>query len=93
MDLTNPDVISKLEDTIAKQIKDEVLASWKRMKDLNVDVVGFMDMIHRKYPASKHLTNSERPLQELELKLNVKVTVEHTNMINKPFSNLIEPNK
>lgn len=50
MDLTNPDVISKLEDTIAKQIKDEVLASWKRMKDLNVDVVGFMDMIHRKYP-------------------------------------------
>ena len=34
-----------------------------------------------------------RPLQELELKLNVKVTVEHTNMINKPFSNLIEPNK
>lgn len=94
MDLTNPDVISKLEDTIAEQIKDEVFATWKSMKDLNVDVVGFMDMIHRKYPAaSKHLTNSERPLQELELKLNVKVTVEHTNMINKPFSNLIEPNK
>lgn len=94
MDLTNPDVISKLEDTIADQIKDEVLAAWKRMKDLNVDVVGFMDMIHRKYPAaSKQLTNSERPLQELKLKLNVKVTVEHTNMINKPFSNLIEPNK
>lgn len=94
MDLTNPDVISKLEDTIAEQIKDEMLAAWKRMKVLNVDVVGFMDKIHKKYPAaSKHLTNSERPLQELELKLNVKVTVEHTNMINKPFSNLIEPNK
>lgn len=94
MDLTKPDVISKLEDTIAEQIKDEVLAAWKRMKDLNVDVVGFMDMIHRKYPAaSKQLTNAERPLQELELNLNVKVTVEHTNMINKPFSNLIEPNK
>ncbi|MGE7823836.1 Ger(x)C family spore germination protein [Paenibacillus sp. NPDC093718] len=92
MDLTKPDVISKLEDTIAEQIKDEVLATWKRMKDLNVDVVGFMDMIHRKYPAaSKQLTNSEKPLQELELNLNVKVTVEHTNMINKPFSNLIEP--
>lgn len=94
MDLTNPDVISKLEDTIAEQIKDEVLAAWKRMKDLNVDVVGFMDKIHKKYPAaSKHLTNSERPLQEMKLDLNVKVTVEHTNMINKPFSNLIEPNK
>ena len=41
MDLTKPEVITNLEDTIAEQIQEEIYASWKRMKDLNVDVVGF----------------------------------------------------
>lgn len=92
MDLTKPDVITGLENTITEQIRDEVLAAWNKMKALNVDVVGFMDMIHKRYPsASKRLSKSERLLQELELNLNIKVNVEHTNMINKPFSNLIEP--
>ncbi|VTR61587.1 Spore germination protein B3 precursor [Actinobacillus pleuropneumoniae] len=94
MDLTKPEVITNLEDTIAEQIQEEIYASWKRMKDLNVDVVGFLDMIHRRYPATgKRLSKLEQPLQELELDLNIEVTVEHTNMINKPFSNLIESNK
>lgn len=94
MDLTKPEVISKLEEAIAEQIKEEILATWRRMKDLNVDVVGFLDMIHRRYPAaSKRLSKLEQPLQELELDLKIEVNVEHTNMINKPFSNLIEPNK
>ncbi|MCI1776201.1 MAG: Ger(x)C family spore germination protein [Paenibacillus lautus] len=94
MDLTKPEVITNLEDTIAEQIQEEIYASWKRMKDLNVDVVGFLDMIHRRYPAAgKRLSKLEQPLQELELDLNIEVTVEHTNMINKPFSNLIESNK
>ena len=94
MDLTKPEVITNLEDTIAEQIQEEIYASWKRLKDLNVDVVGFLDMIHRRYPAAgKRLSKLEQPLQELELDLNIEVTVEHTNMINKPFSNLIESNK
>lgn len=92
MDLTKPDVITKLEETITEQIKDEIGIAWKRMQELNTDPVGFMDMIHRRYPSvSRRLSTSEQPLQELELNLNIKVTIEHTNMINKPFSNLIEP--
>lgn len=92
MDLTKPNVITKLEETITEQIKDEIGTAWKRMQELNSDPAGFMDMIHRRYPSvSRRLSTTERPLQELELNLNIKVTIEHTNMINKPFSNLIEP--
>lgn len=90
-DISKPQTIDRLEMAIADQIKDEAETGWERMKELNADAAGIGDVFFKKYPKEwSRLGQKEHPLDEIELKIDAKVRIEHTDMINKPYSSLLE---
>ncbi|OZB98665.1 Ger(x)C family spore germination protein [Paenibacillus sp. XY044] len=94
LDLNKPSVIRELERTISKQIGDEVMATWSHLQEMNVDLTGFMNAIHRKDPPTwRKLMESKRPIEEISLRVQVKINIEHTNMINKSYSSLLKNQK
>lgn len=94
LDLNKPSVIRDLEHTISKEIGDEAMATWNHLQEMNVDLAGFMNAIHRKDPPTwRKLMKSKRPVENISLRVQVKINIEHTNMINKPYSSLIKDQK
>ncbi|WP_145946075.1 Ger(x)C family spore germination protein [Paenibacillus sp. Y412MC10] len=94
LDLKKPSVIRELERTISKQIGDDVMTSWSHLQEMNVDLAGFMNAIHRKDPSTwRKLMKSKRPVEDISLRVQVKINIEHTNMITKPYSSLLKDQK
>lgn len=94
LDLKNPEVIRDLERTISKQIGGDVMATWSHLQEMNVDLAGFMNAIHRKDPSTwRNLMKTKRPIEEISLRVQVKINIEHTNMITKPYSSLLKDQK
>lgn len=94
LDLKNPGVIRDLERTISKQIGGEIMETWSHLQEMNVDLAGFMNAIHRKDPSTwRKLMKTKRPIEEISLRVQVKINIEHTNMINKPYSSLLKDQK
>jgi spore germination protein KC len=94
LDLKNPGVIRDLERSISKQIGGDVMATWSHLQEMNVDLAGFMNAIHRKDPSTwRKLMKTKRPIEEISLRVQVKINIEHTNMITKPYSSLLKDQK
>ncbi|MET3848638.1 spore germination protein KC [Paenibacillus sp. OAE614] len=94
LDLKNPGVIRDIERTISKQIGGEIMETWSHLQEMNVDLAGFMNAIHRKDPSTwRKLMKTKRPIEEISLRVQVKINIEHTNMINKPYSSLLKDQK
>lgn len=94
LDLNKPSVIRELEHTISKQIGDDVMTTWNHLQEMNVDLAGFMNAIHRKDPSTwRKLMKTKRPVENISLRVQVKINIEHTNMINKPYSSLLKDQK
>jgi spore germination protein KC len=94
MDLSNPRVIAEQQRIIAKEINGEVVSTWNRLRTIETDAPGFLDVIHREHPdAWKKLAQSKHPLDEITIRPQIRVNIEHTDMINKPYSTLLEQNK
>ncbi|MBJ9987454.1 Ger(x)C family spore germination protein [Paenibacillus sp. S28] len=94
LDLKKPSVIRELERTISKQIGDDVMTTWSHLQEMNVDLAGFMNAIHRKDPSTwRKLMKSKRPVEDISLRVQVKINIEHTNMITKPYSSLLKDQK
>ncbi|MET3546849.1 spore germination protein KC [Paenibacillus favisporus] len=94
LDLKNPGVVRDLERTISKQIGGDVMATWSHLQEMNVDLAGFMNAIHRKDPSTwRNLMKTKRPIEEISLRVQVKINIEHTNMITKPYSSLLKDQK
>lgn len=92
--LRDPEVIKGLERVIEDEIKEEIQAAWSKMRELNVDVAGIRNAIHRKQPAAwERLSQSKRPLEQIDIRLHINTSIENTNMLYQPFSNMLEPNK
>lgn len=91
IDLSNPEVIAQQQRIIAKQISDEIVSTWNRLRSMDADVAGFLNAVHREHPRTwKKLVASKRPLDEITLRPQIRVNIEHTNMINKPYSSLLD---
>ncbi|GIO53945.1 Ger(x)C family spore germination protein [Paenibacillus cineris] len=94
LDLKNPGVIRDIERTISKQIGGEIMETWSHLQEMNVDLAGFMNAIHRKDPSTwRKLMRTKRPIEEISLRVQVKINIEHTNMITKPYSSLLKDQK
>ncbi|MEK5642791.1 MULTISPECIES: Ger(x)C family spore germination protein [Paenibacillus] len=94
LDLKNPGVIRDIERTISKQIGGEIMETWSHLQEMNVDLAGFMNAIHRKDPSTwRKLMKTKRPIEEISLRVQVKINIEHTNMITKPYSSLLKDQK
>lgn len=92
MKLKDPGAIKVLERAIEDEIKEEIQAAWSKMREMNVDVAGIRNTIHRKQPlAWRKLSQSKQPLEQIDIHLHINSSIENTNMLYQPFSNMLEP--
>lgn len=91
MDLSNPRVIAEQQRIIAEEINGEVVSTWNRLRTIETDAPGFLDVIHREHPdAWKKIAQAKHPLDGITIRPQIRVNIEHTDMINKPYSTLLE---
>ncbi|MBU3574144.1 Ger(x)C family spore germination protein [Priestia aryabhattai] len=75
VDITNPTVITKIEQALKKEIKEELMEAIKHGQKEKADVFGFGEVIHRTRPNT--WKNIESQWSNVYFpKLNVEVTVE-----------------
>ncbi|MFK7696546.1 Ger(x)C family spore germination protein [Paenibacillus sp. HJGM_3] len=87
LDLTNPDVVKQLEKQVAEEITRIVNKSWQATKQLRVDVLGFADAIHRKYPKDWKTLKDDWASEfvKIEMKPHVTVSMDRIGLSNKTF--------
>ncbi|WP_307399796.1 Ger(x)C family spore germination protein [Desulfofundulus luciae] len=88
VDLSNPQVISRLEKQLAGVIKQEVMACVTRLQEeYRTDVLGFGEAVHRKYP--RVWRQVEREWEDvfatMPVTVEVKTVIRRTGLINKPL--------
>jgi spore germination protein KC len=73
----DPTNLSKLEDSIAKQIEKEVQRSLTKARHLNTDVFGFGEEIHRHFPdewkKTKNVWNEKFPTLPVDIHVECKL--------------------
>lgn len=86
--LSNPATILAMEKQIEKVIRDDIRSGWSASERMNVDLAGFADKIHRKYPAAWQQAKKdwEQRLDQVQLDVRVRATLENTGMLNNTVS-------
>jgi spore germination protein KC len=87
LDLSKPEVIRQMEKQIEGEIKEAITASWMATKKLKTDVLGFADVIHRKYPKEwKELSKDwESTFVQMEIDPQVEMTIKRVGLSNRSF--------
>jgi spore germination protein KC len=75
LDLTKPEVIKQLEQQLQEEITRIVKKSWQATKRLHVDVLGFADVIHRKYPKEWKKVKNDWASEFVKMKIEPHVTI------------------
>jgi spore germination protein KC len=78
--------ISLLENKKSEAIRNEIMAAFKKAKELNADVFGFGDAVHQKYPDQwKSMEgNWDEIFQNIELEVTIDAKLRLTGRINNP---------
>lgn len=86
-DLNEPNTVRMMEEQLEKEIVENINSSWEAVKKLKTDVVGFADLIHRKYPKEwKQLGpkwQTEFPQTEIQTKADI--TIKRVGLTEKSF--------
>lgn len=92
LDLIKPEVIAKMEQNIAKEIKQMALKAWAAIQKSDADVAGFYNLINRKYPSKwkEEEKEGESVLKKIKLKVQVEVQLERVGLSNKSYRMLME---
>lgn len=87
LDLSDPEVVKRMEKALEQEIKRIVQKSWLAVKRLNVDVLGFADAVHRKYPKVwKDVKNDwKTTFATIEIKPHVSISMYRIGLSNKSF--------
>jgi len=96
VDITDPKVITKIEQSVRKEIKKELKASIERAQKNKTDILGFGEVVHRSRPNQFKKLKPE--WNEVYFpKLNVDITVEayvrRAGLRNKSFLSGIKENQ
>lgn len=85
VDVTVPGVLRELEKRKKEAIENEILAAVSRARELNADIFGFGEAVHRKYPGEwKQLeANWDEIYPTLEVNLAVDARIRRTGKITK----------
>lgn len=85
-DLTTMTAWAALEENQAEAIRQEVEAALKKAQELNADIFGFGDAVHRKYPAEwKDLESRwDEVFPQIEVEIEVEAKLRHSGMTTKP---------
>ncbi|WP_158289488.1 Ger(x)C family spore germination protein [Paenibacillus flagellatus] len=89
-DLTKPDRMGEMEKQIEDRIRRDMASGWQAVKKLGVDLPGFADKVHRRFPREwKRMKGRwESELAKLELTYRVEATVRRTGLFQKSFDEL-----
>ncbi len=81
IDFSKPEVISSLESAQDKHVEEEVQAAVKKSQELNADVFGFGDAIHRSYPKRWQEIEADwaEVFPEIVVDVQVKSIIRHTS--------------
>ncbi|WP_051251437.1 Ger(x)C family spore germination protein [Paenibacillus harenae] len=87
LDLKKSETLIKLEKHIQEQIKKDVEKSFRALKKMKADALGFGDAFHKAYPQAwkKWSSNWENEFSKISMNVTVKVTIRRTGMINDSF--------
>ncbi|CAG7635221.1 Ger(x)C family spore germination protein [Paenibacillus allorhizosphaerae] len=90
LDLSEPETIDRLERQLQGEIAQILEKSWRAARRLNVDVFGFADAVHRKYPKEwkKIKDDWEAVFPHIEMKPRVTVSMDRVGLSNKSFKTL-----
>lgn len=87
LDVEKPKTIEKLEELQARAIQEEIGSALARaQEEYGVDVFGFGEALHRKYPRQwKEMKNRWSELYpEVQVQVGVKAKIRRTGLITKP---------
>jgi spore germination protein KC len=86
-DLTKPEIIKQLEESVEKTNKDILEASVAKAKKLKTDIFGFGEMIHRSDPkAWKTLKKDwDQQFANMEVTIQSDVKIRRTGTVNRSF--------
>lgn len=86
-DLLKPESISKLEQDLEKEVTGIIDTGWKASKRIGVDLPGFADKIHRKYPKDwkKIKETWKEDFKKVELDVQVKAKIQRPGLLKKSF--------
>ncbi|MFP4974304.1 Ger(x)C family spore germination protein [Paenibacillus sp. CN-4] len=89
-DLSDPRVIHDMEKEIAKTVEQQVRTGWAVVQREKLDLAGFADRIHRKYPKdwAKLKEGWEDELGRLELDVAAKATIKRPGFMQKSFGSI-----
>jgi len=87
IDLTQPSVVKQLEKQLQEEVKRMVNQSWTAAKRLKVDVFGFADAVHRKYPRewAKMKNNWEETFSHIQIEPHIKISMDRVGLTSKTF--------
>lgn len=88
LDTSKPEVIKSLARREATVIRNEINAAFKKAQELNADIFGFGEAVHRAdFKAWKKLEPRwDEIFPKLKVKLIVKTNISLNGLINKPIS-------
>ncbi|KRF51376.1 spore gernimation protein KC [Bacillus sp. Soil531] len=96
VDITNPKVITEIEQFVSKEIKKELVTAVERAQKNKTDILGFGEVIHRSRP--KQFKRLKQEWNDVYFpKLNVDITVEayvrRAGLRNKSFLSGLKENQ
>ncbi len=86
VDIAKPGVLEELEKRKKAVIEEEIIAAVAKARELNADIFGFGEAVHRKYPGEwKQMeANWDEIFPTLEVNLAVDAKIRRTGKISKP---------
>lgn len=83
--------VKATEDIANEEVKNLMTKAFQSAIEKKVDVFGFADVIHRKYPKVwKKIKNDwEQQFPTLQLEPSVHINIERIGMSSKPFNQLL----
>jgi spore germination protein KC len=85
-DLTKLDLFKIMEKHQSDEIRKEILAALKKARELNTDIFGFGDSVHRKYPVlwKKIEKNWDDYFPHIQVTFDIEARIRRVGMITKP---------
>ncbi|MFD1178617.1 Ger(x)C family spore germination protein [Paenibacillus puldeungensis] len=90
-DPSKPETIIAIQKQISEAIIDAINSGWEASRKMHVDLPGFANKVHRKYPKDwkKIKDDWEKDLNSVKLDIQVKVKVQRPGLFKKSFDMLL----
>jgi spore germination protein KC len=96
VDITNPKVITKIEQSVRKEIKKELKIAIDRAQKDKTDILGFGEVVHRTRPNQFKKLKTEWNdvyFPKLDVEITVEAYVRRAGLRNKSFLSGIKENQ